>query len=84
MDIVTHGMMGVVMAAPFAQQYPEASIAFMMGSVVPDLDAVSRVAGRRTFLKCHQNRTRNFNTRFGELLVTLGASGTVKGVQFNV
>ncbi len=57
MDIVTHGMMGVVIAAPFAAEYPEASIAFMMGSVVPDLDAVSRIAGRRNFLKCHQTYT---------------------------
>ena len=57
MDIVTHGMMGVVLAAPFAADYPEASIAFMLGSVVPDLDAVSRIAGRRSFLKCHQTYT---------------------------
>ena len=57
MDIVTHGMMGVVIAAPFAADYPEASIAFMLGSVAPDLDALSRIAGRRSFLKCHQTYT---------------------------
>ena len=40
-------MMGVVIAGPFAAEHPEGSIAFMMGSVVPDLDALSRIAGRR-------------------------------------
>ena len=57
MDIVTHGMMGFVIAAPFAAEHPEAAIAFMVGSVAPDLDALSRIAGRRSFLKCHQTYT---------------------------
>ncbi len=60
MDIVTHGMMGVVIAAPFMADYPEASIAFMMGSVAPDLDAMSRIAGRRSFLKFHQTYSHAF------------------------
>jgi membrane-bound metal-dependent hydrolase YbcI (DUF457 family) len=60
MDIVTHGMMGVVIAAPFMTDYPEASIAFMMGSVAPDLDAMSRIAGRRRFLKFHQTYSHAF------------------------
>ncbi len=57
MDVVTHGMMGMVIAAPFVPQHPEASFAFMMGSVVPDADAVTRLLGKRTFLKCHQTYT---------------------------
>lgn len=57
MDVVTHGMMGVVIAAPFAPQHPEAAVAFMMGSVLPDTDVVTRVLGKRTFLKCHQTFT---------------------------
>ncbi len=60
MDIVTHGMMGVVIAAPFMADYPEASIAFMMGSAAPDLDAMSRIAGRRSFLKFHQTYSHAF------------------------
>ena len=60
MDIVTHGMMGVVIAAPFMADYPEASIAFMMGSVAPDLDAMSRIAGRRSFMKFHQTYSHAF------------------------
>ncbi len=57
MDIVTHGVMGVVIAAPFAANHPEAAAAFIMGSVLPDADALSRVGGKRTFLKCHQTYT---------------------------
>ena len=54
MDIVTHGMMGVVVASPWAATRPEAAAAFMLGSVLPDLDAFSRVFGKRVFLKAHQ------------------------------
>ena len=35
-------------------------------------------------LTCRDLRTRNFSTRFGELLVTLGKSGTVERVVLNV
>lgn len=54
MDIVTHAMMGTIVASPFLQSQPEAAAAFMFGSVVPDLDAFSRVFGRRAFLESHQ------------------------------
>jgi len=54
MDIVTHGMMGVVLASPWAATRPEAAAAFMFGSVLPDLDALSRVLGKRAFLRAHQ------------------------------
>jgi membrane-bound metal-dependent hydrolase YbcI (DUF457 family) len=57
MDVVTHGMMGVVLAAPFAADQPEAAFAFMMGSVLPDADALGRVGGKRNFLRCHQTFT---------------------------
>ncbi len=62
MDIVTHGVMGVVIAAPFAVNHPEAAAAFMMGSVLPDADALSRVGGKRNFLKCHQTYTHSLPT----------------------
>ncbi len=35
-------------------------------------------------LTCRDLRTRNFDTRFGELLVTLGTSGSVHAVELNV
>ncbi len=35
-------------------------------------------------LTCRDLRTRNFNTRFGELTVTLDAAGTLQGVSFHV
>ncbi len=54
MDIVTHGMMGVVAASPFMAERPVASALFMLGSVLPDLDAFSRLFGKRAFLQAHQ------------------------------
>lgn len=54
MDIVTHAMMGVIVASPWLQTHPEAATAFMFGSVLPDLDAFSRVLGRRAFMRAHQ------------------------------
>jgi membrane-bound metal-dependent hydrolase YbcI (DUF457 family) len=59
-DIVTHGMMGSIVAIPFFATYPEASAAFMFGSVAPDLDAFSRVLGRRAFLRAHQTYSHAF------------------------
>jgi membrane-bound metal-dependent hydrolase YbcI (DUF457 family) len=53
-DIVTHGMMGVIVASPIAREHPLAAGAFMLGSVLPDLDAFSRVFGKRAFLAAHQ------------------------------
>jgi len=57
MDIVTHGMMGVIAASPFMAEHPVPSAFFMLGSVFPDLDAFSRVFGKRTFLRVHQTYT---------------------------
>lgn len=54
MDIVTHGMMGVIAVSPFLGSHPAAAAGFMLGCVLPDLDALSRVFGRRAFLRAHQ------------------------------
>lgn len=54
MDIVTHGMMGVIVASPFMTAHPVPSALFMLGSVAPDLDAFSRMFGKRAFLRIHQ------------------------------
>jgi membrane-bound metal-dependent hydrolase YbcI (DUF457 family) len=53
-DIVTHGMMGVVLASPLLDSHPVAASLFALGSVLPDLDALSRLAGKRAFLAAHQ------------------------------
>ena len=47
MDIVTHGMVGVLLAAPLAESHPIAAGSLLLGSVLPDLDALSRLAGKR-------------------------------------
>lgn len=73
MDIVTHGMMGTIVAAPFFAAYPEAAAAFMFGSVAPDLDAFSRVFGRRAFLKSHQTYSHAFPVIVAIGLVALAA-----------
>lgn len=54
MDIVTHAMLGAIAASPFAASQPEAAAAFVFGSVAPDLDACSRLFGRKAFLAAHQ------------------------------
>ncbi len=57
MDIVTHGMMGVVVAAPLFESNPLAACGVALGSALPDLDALSRVFGKRAFLRSHQTVT---------------------------
>ena len=57
MDVVTHAMVGLVLASPVAPSHPEAAAAFMFGSVLPDLDATSRLFGKRAFLRAHQTYT---------------------------
>ncbi len=57
MDIATHGMMGCIIAAPFLSTHPFAASLFILGNAAPDLDAFSRVFGRRAFLLFHQTFT---------------------------
>lgn len=57
MDIVTHAAMGIVLAAPFLDSHPAAAACFVFGAVLPDLDALSRVLGKRAFLCWHQTYT---------------------------
>jgi membrane-bound metal-dependent hydrolase YbcI (DUF457 family) len=53
-DIVTHALMGAVLASPFFDAAPLPAAAFWLGCAAPDLDAVSRVFGKRAFLNAHQ------------------------------
>ncbi len=57
MDIVTHTLSGVVLAAPFIKEYPVASVSFVFGMVLPDLDALSRLFGKKAFMTFHQSYT---------------------------
>ncbi len=57
MDIVTHAAMGAVIAYPMMPTHPLAAAGFMVGSVLPDLDALSRLFGKRAFLQWHQTFT---------------------------
>jgi membrane-bound metal-dependent hydrolase YbcI (DUF457 family) len=54
MDIVTHAGIGMIAGAPLASSQPELAIGIVAGSVLPDLDALGRVFGKRTFLHIHQ------------------------------
>ncbi len=54
MDVVTHAMSGFVLASPFMTTQPAAASTFMLASVAPDLDVLSRLLGKRAFLKAHQ------------------------------
>lgn len=54
MDIVTHAMIGMIGAAPAMADSPLGAIAFAFGSVAPDLDALSRLFGKKAFMTCHQ------------------------------
>jgi len=54
MDIVTHAGIGLIAAAPMLNSRPELALGLVAGSVLPDLDAMSRVFGKRAFLRSHQ------------------------------
>lgn len=54
MDIVTHAMMGVIIASPLVPAAPLTASCLIVGSVVPDLDVLCRIFGKRAFMICHQ------------------------------
>lgn len=57
MDVVTHGMMGAILASPLATSHPLTASCLMLGSAIPDLDTLSRVLGKRAFLEAHRTYT---------------------------
>ena len=67
MDIVTHGMMGVAIAGSMLGSHTGLSVGFILGSVIPDLDSISRCFGQRAFLEWHQGWTHSL-----PLQLTLG------------
>ena len=54
MDVVTHAGIGLIAAAPFLSSRPELALGLAAGSVLPDLDALCRVGGKRAYLRWHQ------------------------------
>lgn len=54
MDIVTHALMGTALASGAFAGYPLEATTFVLGGVLPDMDAFSRVLGRSAFLEMHQ------------------------------
>ncbi len=57
MDIFTHLMIGASATAPFWGTHPLESVAFVFGSILPDVDALSRQFGKVAYLRAHQTWT---------------------------
>jgi len=71
--------MGAALASPLLAEHPLEASAFVLGSVLPDVDALSRLGGRRAFLACHQGPTHALPwIALGGLLgaATLAAAGS--------
>ncbi|MHC4957790.1 MAG: metal-dependent hydrolase [Planctomycetota bacterium] len=79
MDVVTHGMSGFVLAAPLLPTQPAAAGTFMLAAVAPDLDALSRLFGKRAFLAAHQTWSHALPVIWGLALALLlaGAPSSV-------
>lgn len=57
MDIITHLMAGAVFAAPVMSRSPITGSCLLLGSVLPDLDSLTRCFGKHAFLRWHQTYT---------------------------
>jgi membrane-bound metal-dependent hydrolase YbcI (DUF457 family) len=85
MDIVTHAGIGLIAAAPLAGSQPELAVAIVAGSVLPDLDALGRLFGKRAFLRVHQTWSHALPVQAivsvlaGFIAQGLGASGLMVG-----
>lgn len=86
MDIITHAGIGLIAAAPLLNSHPELALGLVAGSVLPDLDAVGRVLGKRAYLKLHQTWSHAlplqalFSMLTGCLASLLGAAGLWLGL----
>ncbi|HEX8913472.1 MAG TPA: metal-dependent hydrolase [Humisphaera sp.] len=57
MDAATHLMSGLVLAGPLWAGSPLTAAALVLGTVLPDVDALARVFGKRAFVRAHQTVT---------------------------
>lgn len=86
MDIVTHAGIGLIAAAPLAGSRPELALGIVAGSVLPDLDALGRVFGKRAFLRVHQTWSHalpvqaGFSVLAGCIAQIFGVSGLLAGL----
>lgn len=74
MDIVTHTMMGSIVASPLLKDHPAEALCIIFGSMAPDLDVFTLHVSRRFFLKCHQTYTH------GLPLIALGGLLAIAGL----
>src|SRR5262249_15935669 len=85
MDILTHAGIGLVAASPFLADRPELAVGVVAGSVLPDLDALYRLANKTTFLRAPQTWSHSlpiqvtFSIAVGTVAVFLGWSGVELG-----
>ncbi|EMI56826.1 metal-dependent hydrolase [Rhodopirellula sallentina] len=63
MDIATHALIGSVVAAGTLDSHPALAAGVMVGNVLPDLDAFSRLAGKYAFMRLHQTYTHSLGAR---------------------
>lgn len=71
MDYVTHALMGTIGAAPlFMGNHPVAGCCFALGNLIPDLDSLSRIFGKRAFMKAHQTYTHALPVIAGVTLIS--------------
>jgi membrane-bound metal-dependent hydrolase YbcI (DUF457 family) len=64
MDIVTHTVVGTIIASPMLSASPLTAGCFVLGSVLPDFDALSRSFGKVAFLRWHQTYTHSLPVIF--------------------
>jgi membrane-bound metal-dependent hydrolase YbcI (DUF457 family) len=82
MDIVTHAGIGLIAASPFLADRPELALGIVAGSVLPDLDALYRLANSVAFLRAHQTWSHALPVQLalsiaaGAFAVFLGWKGT--------
>lgn len=81
MDIVTHALIALVTAAPCAEQ-PALAAGLLAGSVIPDLDVLSRLFGKRAMIRCHQGFTHSvlFLSMAGAVLALTMPDGMLAGL----
>jgi membrane-bound metal-dependent hydrolase YbcI (DUF457 family) len=96
MDIVTHAGIGLIAAAPIITTRPELALGIVAGSVLPDLDALGRIFGKKAFLRIHQTWSHALPVHAGfSVLAGLGAhvlgfdglmfgTGLIVGLAFHI